>query len=160
VSTRVPLLLALTSALLGCSQTYHPEFHPETRYSFVQNISMGAPEERCDLGRTAACWCDCFARSHGDACYLLGVMFETGHGVPRSHDDAVRMSLLAAKLGYAPASIDVDMAAPYIDLWGHDQTTTVGVSKTSTSNVSSTGGVVVYGSVNGDIILGSTSTAR
>lgn len=150
------------AALSGCVRTYHPEFHPETRYELVQNISVGAPvrEERCTLGRTGECWRECFARSRGEACYLLGVMFETGHGVPRSHEDAVRMSTLAAKLGYAPASIDVDMAAPYLDLWGQERSAAAAKAPTHdpmpahAGSVSSPGAVVVYGSVNGDIYLG------
>jgi hypothetical protein len=144
---------ALT-VLAGCSHTYHPEYHPETHYSFVQNISVGVPEERCKLGRTGECWRECFERSRGEACYLLGVMFETGHGVARSHEDAVRMSAVASKLGYAPADIDVQMAAPYVDLWGHDKAKTGSVGQSKGQNVSSPGGVIVYGSVNGDIFLG------
>jgi len=144
------------AASAGCARTYHPEYHPETRYSFVQNVSIGAPvdPDRCKLGRTGECWRSCF-----EACYLLGVMFETGHGVPRSHDDAVRMSTLAAKLGYAPAAIDVEMAAPYVDLWDHE-TRRASVPpptrdrRSAAGTVSSPGGVVVYGSVNGDIYLG------
>ena len=146
---------------VGCSHTYHPEYHPETRYSFVQNISYGDPDdaERCKLGRTAQCWRRCFEKSEGEACYLLGVMFETGHGVPKSHVDAARMSALAGKLGYAPASIDVEMAAPYLDLWGHDgpgKPTRQERPETGArgGNVSSPGGVVVYGSVSGDVYLG------
>jgi TPR repeat protein len=127
----------------------------------VQNISYGVPvdTEQCKLGRTGECWRECFQRSQGGACYLLGVMFETGHGVPHSHSDALSMSALAVKLGYVPASVDVEMAAPYLDLWGHDSRkvqTTESSPKTETGagNVSSPGGLVVYGSVNGDIYLG------
>jgi hypothetical protein len=151
-ATVTTLGLALTA---GCSRTYHPEYHPETRYSFVQNISVGVPEERCKLGRSGECWRECFERSHGEACYLLGVMFETGHGVARSHEDALRMSALASKLGYAPAAIDVELAAPYLDLWGRDHAPSVASPPTVASgNVSSPGGVIVYGSVNGDVVLG------
>ncbi len=162
----VVLARCLASTLLGgCVATYHPEYHPETRYSFVQTIVTGGaatPDDtdRCKLGRAGACWRGCFERSHGEACYLLGVMFETGHGVARSHDDAVRMAALASKLGYAPASIDVDMAAPYIDLWGHEgtkvppPTTPLPRTEPRDAMVTSSGAVVVYGSVNGDIYLG------
>jgi TPR repeat protein len=146
-------LAALVSG--ACSRTYHPEYHPETRYSFVQNISVGEGSERCKLGRAAECWRECFHASRGEACYLLGLMFETGHGVARSHADAERMSSLARSLGYAPASIDVEMAAPYIDLWrrGGDRTPR-GPQTQPSATVSSPGGVVVYGSVNGDVYVG------
>lgn len=156
--------LASLACLAACVRTVHPEYHPETRYSFVQNISVGAPTdaEVCKLGRTGECWRACFERSRGEACYLLGVMFETGHGVPKSHEDATRMRALAGQLGYAPAAIDVDMAAPYLDLWGHDDTRLrpgapiVRRSKATEpprGAVSSPGGLVVYGSINGDVYL-------
>jgi hypothetical protein len=146
----------LAFAVGGCTETYHPEYHPENRYSFVQNISVGSPgdTDRCKLGRTAECWRECFHRSEGEACYLLGVMFETGHGVPKSHADARSMSQLAAKLGYAPASIDVEMAAPYLDLWGHEGAGKPVDPKARGGSVSSPGGVVVYGSVAGDVYVG------
>ena len=109
MSWSASVVAASTGALFvsACTQTYHPEYHPETRYSFQQNISYGAPveTERCKLGRTAECWRACFHESNGEACYLLGVMFETGHSVPRSHTNAARMSALASKLGYAPRCV-------------------------------------------------------
>jgi len=163
---RLATLPAVVLLLAGCARTYHPEYHPETRFSFVQNVSYGVPAapEVCKLGRTGECWRSCFEHSRGESCYLLGVMFETGHGVPRSHDDAIRMTALAAQLGYAPAAIDVEMAAPYLDLWTHDSTRapepeTRHAERAKGTNgekgtVSSPGGVVVYGSVNGDIYIG------
>ena len=146
----------------GCSRTYHPEYHPETRYSFVQNITVGDVENnaRCKLGRVGECWRDCFERSHGEACYLLGVMFETGHGVRQNHEDAIRMSALAGKLGYAPASIDIDMAAPYLDLWSRAPRTPEprprggSTGQGLAGSVTPTGPLIVYGSIGGDVYLG------
>ena len=149
-------LLAPPASLFACSQTYHPEYHPETSYSFVQNVSYGtvAAPDRCKLGRTGDCWRACFDRSDGAACYLLGVMFETGNGVPRSHEKAARMAALASKLRYEPAVIDVDMAAPYLDLWGRDVHEPALPSAHASGEVSAPGGVVIYGSLNGDVYLG------
>ena len=166
--------------LAACSSTYHPEFHPQSSYSYVQNISLGPPPDtgECRLGRAGDCWRQCFTSSNGEACYLLSVMFETGHDVPRNHDHALRLSALARKLGYAPATIDIAMAAPYIDLWRGGSrepraekctgaacastkvSTSAGTAEAPVSpgslvgSVSSPGGVVVYGSLNGDVYIG------
>jgi hypothetical protein len=153
---RAPLLaLALSSsAALGCATTYHPEYHPETRYTFVQNVSYGDKNEppACNLGQAEPCWRACFERSAGEACYLLGLMFETGHGLAKSHEDAARMTALARSLGYGPASIDLQVAAPYLDLWSRGGA--AAPKPPRVSSVSSKGGLIVYGSVNGDIFLG------
>jgi TPR repeat protein len=152
----------LSSAFTGCSRTYHPEYHPENRYSFIQNISVGAPAtpSPCAPGKARECWRECFERSRGEACYLLGVMFETGHGVARSHDNAQQMTQLAGRLGYVQAAIDLEMAAPYLDLWSYEHRPAARASSISAPRarpaagaVTSGGGVVVYGSVNGDIYL-------
>jgi len=148
--------------MVACSTTVHSEYHPEARFSFVQNIAVGVPEEpdHCELGRAPECWRGCFARSRGAACYALAVMFETGHGIPLSHDNARRMAAVAARLGYAPAAIDVDMAAPYVDLWSHAPSGLSGAPVPRSGemrppvSVTSTGGLVVYGSVSGDVFLG------
>jgi hypothetical protein len=144
---------ALLVGLSACSQTYHPEFHPEARYSFVQNISLGPPAEveRCKLGRVPECWRACMDRSEGEACYLMGLMFQTGHGVRESREDAAQFVALAAKLGYAPASIDVDMAAPYLDLWGHEAKPGPRATK---GTVTSPGAVIIYGDLKGDVYVG------
>lgn len=152
----------LSFALGGCAVTYHREYHPETRVSYVQNVTYGVTEShgRCKLGRTTECWDDCFARSEGEACYLLGVMFETGNGVPVRHDSAERLSALASHLGYRPAEIDVDMAAPYLDLWRHDPTrdsrppSRLRTSGEPRALQHGSGAVVVYGNLNGDVYVG------
>jgi TPR repeat protein len=145
--------------LASCTRVSHPEYHPETQYSFVQNITL-APDEpaECRLGRTRACWQGCFVKQRGESCYILGVMFETGHEVPKSREEAATLRSLAARLGYEPASVDVEMAAPYLELWGREKPASPPVAAKSkgppSGKVSSKGGLVVYGSVNGDIYLG------
>jgi hypothetical protein len=153
------LLLAVGwLALSACATTYHPEYHPEVRYSFVQNISYGPPVEasHCRLGLANECWNECFARSRGEACYLLSVMFETGNAVPRRHDSAERLAAVAARLGYEPAAIDVTMAAPYLDLWRHERSARGERPKGADTAVvrSEKGVVVVYGNLNGDVVFG------
>jgi TPR repeat protein len=152
-------LVVACVASSACVQTYHPEYHPEVRYSYVQNITYGVPVDtnRCKLGRASECWDECFARSRGEACYLLSVMFETGNGFPRRHDSAERLSALAARLGYEPAAIDVTMAAPYLDLWRHD-TSYRGGRPSGVRDAgqvrSEKGVVVVYGNLNGEVYMG------
>jgi TPR repeat protein len=156
----VPRALAILSvciALEGCTVSYHREYHPETRVSYVQNVTYGIPEDtnRCRLGRASECWNECFARSRGEACYLLGVMFETGNGVPQRHESAERLQALAAHLGYQPAEIDTVMAAPYLDLWRHESQGKRPPSVPDRGVVRAGNGVVVvYGSLNGDVYVG------
>jgi hypothetical protein len=144
-------------ALAACSRTYHPDYHPETRYSFIQNISVGSNEGRphCRAGHAAECFHDCMTLGSGEACYLLGVMFEIGDGVRKDHETASRLVALADKLGYAGAAIDLQMAAPYLDLWGGgERAPAATVTPSSSSGVVTSGTpVVVYGSMNGDIYL-------
>jgi TPR repeat protein len=156
---RALALAAVCVASTACATTYHPEYHPEVHYSYVQNINYGVPAstKRCRLGMANECWNECFGGASGEACYLLGVMFETGNGVPQRHESAERLSAVAAKLGYEPAAIDVTMAAPYMDLWRHE-TTPRGTRPTEARDRgmvrSEKGVVVVYGNLNGDVIVG------
>jgi TPR repeat protein len=144
--------------MASCTRVSHPEYHPETQYSFVQNITLASADDpaECRLGRPRACWQGCFVKQRGESCYILGVMFETGHEVPRSREEATTLRNLAARLGYEPASVDLDMAAPYLDLWGREKPPSIAEKPKSSApgKVSSKGGIVVYGSVNGDIYLG------
>ncbi len=158
------MLRAFVSAVVcalpvACVSTYHPEYHPEIRYSYVQNISYGVPEgaTHCRLGLASECWNECFGRQSGEACYLLSVMFETGNGVPQRHESAERLAAVAGRLGYEPAAIDVTMAAPYLDLWRHE-TTPRGVRPSGARDQgvvrAEKGVVVVYGNLNGDVVIG------
>jgi TPR repeat protein len=156
---RALAMLAVCAAPLACATTYHPEYHPETRYSFVQNITYGVPADtnHCRLGLANECWNECFARTRVEACYLLSVMFETGNGVPQRRESAVRLAAVAAKLGYEPAAIDVVMAAPYLDLWRHETSARGTRPKKARDKGmvrSEKGVVVVYGNLNGNVYVG------
>jgi uncharacterized protein YbjQ (UPF0145 family) len=37
---RAPALLLLLAPLLGCGNEYHPEFHPQSQYSYAQNVTV------------------------------------------------------------------------------------------------------------------------
>jgi hypothetical protein len=40
VKARIALgLVCAAAALPACSRTYHPDFHPESSYSYVQNVT-------------------------------------------------------------------------------------------------------------------------
>jgi hypothetical protein len=146
-------LFALAMACAHCSRVYHPDYHPQATY--VQNLtytrvygipvppeSSGAdvapgaraPAERgCALGRPTACWNECFHEGRGWSCELLSVMFRTGEGVFPDQGVANNLHARACALGQC----------------GRPEAGAAGAGQ-----ITSPGSVVVYGDVNGNIVLG------
>jgi hypothetical protein len=145
-------VLALASA--QCTHEYHPEYHPEQRYvqqvtySRVYNVPGTAtvangsvvalppasPDDRgCSLGRAAACWSECFHLERGWSCELLGVMFRTGEGVFPNAETAAKLHARACALG---------------------QCSPGNVAAVPPAAVTSPGNVVIYGDMNGNVVLG------
>ena len=114
VRRRPPLsLLALAASLapsLGaCTSTYHPEYHPESSYKYVQNVVYA-------------------------------------------------QNLVVKPQDPKTSPIDLEMAAPYLDLWGRQEFRKSGGAPPSQppgprGKVSSDGGMVIYGDVYGDIFF-------
>ena len=143
--------LAALAALAGCSRSYHPEYHPETSYSYVQNVTYaqnawylgdGAPaatdaspalpardDGTCKPYGPHICFRECYQSAKSESCYVLGVMFTKGDRVYRSPENARKLFAKACELG--------DCRPPPTD-----------------ANVSSPGTVVVYGNVYGQIHIG------
>jgi hypothetical protein len=149
VSNRIPRFAAILAfaACAHCSQEYHPDYHPEyvqnVTYSRVYNVPDAAetitqkPDERgCSMGRAAACWNECFHESRGWSCELLGVMFRTGEGVFPDQATADRLHERACALGPCGAKRNGGAPAPGAGV------------------VTTPGGVVVYGDMNGNVVLG------
>ncbi len=134
--------------LTACASTYHPDYHPESRYSYVQNVTYAqnayvlpddAKVDSCAPGKPTECWWDCYKRSNGDACDLLSVMYEIGDRVKRDHATAARLQQRACDLGACGGLADVPTEAS---------------AGRGSGSVSSAGGVVVYGDFNGTITVG------
>jgi hypothetical protein len=108
---RLVLVLASSMALVACSTTYHPEYHPESSYKYVQNVL-----------------------------YAQNVVVR-----PEPSGET--------------APIDLEMAAPYLNLWsgggsGQAPPAPVPTPGAPHGKVSSPGGVVIYGDVYGDMFFG------
>ncbi len=141
----------------ACTHEVHPEYHPEARYSYVQNVTyaenawiappssagspgvapslessyaLGAGGDTCEGGRAQACWRECFKDATGESCARLADMFARGDGVTRSPDNARRLAQRACDLG------------------------TCGQRRPAAGVVSSPGTVIVYGDFNGNVVLG------
>ena len=150
--------LALGAAALllfacACSREVHPDFHPQTTY--VQNVTyardvynLGAEAPRsadgrasgesresrgCSTGSAPACWSECFHQGRAWACELLSVMFRTGDGVFPDAAASARLHARACALGECARS---------------DTPSGPG------GNITSPGGVVVYGDLHGNVVLG------
>jgi hypothetical protein len=151
---RRAILVAAALSSAHCSHEYHPEYHPVQTY--VQNVNYTrlyntgeaatpgnvallafAPPDPaargCALGRAPACYSECFHENRGWCCELLGVMFRTGEGVFPNRTTADNLHARACALG---ACMRPGSAPP------------------SSGDVASPGSVVVYGDVNGPIIIG------
>jgi hypothetical protein len=148
VKRLVLIAAALSSA--HCSHEYHPEYHPVQNVTYTRVYTTGPsvtaaptglvltppadPGARgCALGRAPACYNECFHENRGWSCELLGVMFRTGEGVFPDRTTADNLHARACALGACmrPGS---PVPAP--------------------GDVASPGSVVVYGDVNGPIIIG------
>lgn len=163
-----PRLPALAIAILAgatasaCANEYHPEYHPVSTYSYVQNVtyardivnvqraprpSPGASVERdvraalagsgaddapCADGGALACYRECFHGRASRACYRLGVMFDRGIEVVASPKTAARLYAMACRMGDCDEPPDAPAGAP----------------------VTSPGTLVVYGNVNGNVVIG------
>jgi len=151
------VVVCAAASLVGCAHEYHPEYHPETRTSYVQNVTyaqnawvlpqptniapsaegtyaLGGGEVACAPGRPTECWRDCFKRASGAACHELASMFEAGYGVVPSHDNAQRLARRACDLGEC---------GPLRTAW-----------RGQPGDVSSPGSIVVYGDFKGNVVIG------
>src|ERR1700733_11198558 len=117
-----PLVLA---ALAGGSRTYPPEYHPETSYSYTQNVTVAQnawylgdsskpaatdaspaspalpvrDDGTCKPYGPHICFRECYQSSKSESCYVLGVMFAKGDRVYRSADNARTLFKKACDLG-------------------------------------------------------------
>jgi TPR repeat protein len=139
------MLALVVLSLSACASTYHAEYHPESQYSYVQNVTYAqnafvlpaAPNvDSCTPGHPAECWWDCFKRLNGDACDLLSVMYEIGDQVQRDHANAARLQERACELGACGGLADLPAEAS---------------AGRGMGSVSSAGGVIVLGDFNGTI---------
>jgi hypothetical protein len=143
-------VIVLSFACAHCYEEYHPDYHPEygqhVTYSRVYNLAGAgenalavaskpplAQERGCSMGRAAACWNECFHESRGWSCELLGVMFRTGEGVFPDQATADRLHERACALGQCGPR---------------------GATAPGAGVVTSPGSVVVYGDMNGNVVLG------
>jgi hypothetical protein len=103
-------------------------------------LARSAPRDGgvCVEGHAPECWRDCFRRSSGSGCRLLGGMFLTGNGVSRDIPTAHRLYTLACNLGECSPR----------EPWPSP------VATPTPGRVSSPGSVVVYGNFNGNVYVG------
>jgi hypothetical protein len=108
---RVGPVLLVSLGLGACTSTYHPEYHPESSYKYVQNVV-----------------------------YAQNL-------VVRPPDPKM-------------VPIDLEMAAPYVDLWGRGGAKSEAPASPPPpqrpaphGKLTSPGGVVIYGDVYGDIFF-------
>ena len=119
----VALLSVVTAslALVACSRSFHPEYHPQTATTFVQNVVY----------------------AHNVAYGRSGEMGEV------SPTQGVAIAY--------PASVDLAMANPYLFTAPATSPTPAAALPAQphrVGTVASPGAVVVYGNVNGNIVLG------
>jgi len=146
-------VVACAVSLAACVREYRPEYHPETRASYVQNVTYAQnawvmpPPERvapsadgtyaidaelaCADERPFACWRDCFRRASGAACLELASMYEAGYRVVRNHDAAQSLAARACTLGECGP-----------------------LRSSFRGEVGSPGAVVVYGDFKGTVLIG------
>jgi hypothetical protein len=114
---RVAAVVTASLALVACSSSYHPEYHPQSATTYVQNVT-----------------------------YAHNVSYGGSADAP-------------AAISY-PAGVDVAMAGPYLFTGATSTANAPGPGAPPpgqahrVGTVASPGAVVVYGNVNGNIILG------
>lgn len=141
----------LAACLLGgCSRIVHPDYHPEATYHVVQNVTYahhvvqigagdtGGPRptsngSACRQGSAPACWADCFHEGAARACELLSLMFRTGDGVVPDAKVAAQLHARACALGDCAEQDDENRPA---------------------DTVRTPGAVVIYGDLNGNVVIG------
>jgi hypothetical protein len=122
---RFALLVPVVSAslaLVACSRSFHPEYHPQTATTYVQNVVY----------------------AHNVAYGASGELSTAAspEGVAIAYPTGVDLAMANPYLFTAPASTAVPA------------TTAPAAQPHRVGTVASPGAVVVYGNVNGNIVLG------